>query len=131
MSDLPEKIQTTIDGLRQVQQEMQLLAPCPRLAAIDRASLHEFRVVIDYVRQLLWNFIQLDDADSGENVEDEIRSRRLQRVNEMLHTIEQEVKVRRLAPSPATVTFLNSVQEIADAALERHLSSGAEVEKAS
>jgi hypothetical protein len=85
--------------------------------------------VIDFVRQLLWNYIQADTAQSGHSVDEEVRSLRLQ--TEMLQAIQQEVKVRKLTPTPATVTFLNAVHEIADAALERHSSSGTEIDKAS
>lgn len=129
MSNLPQKIQSVTQELRQVQQEMQ--AAAPKLAPVDAMALREFKAVIDYVRQLLWNYIQADTAQSGQSVEEEVRSLRLQHVTEMLHAIQQEVKARTLAPTPETVTFLNAVQEIADAAFERHSGSGAEVEKAS
>jgi hypothetical protein len=129
MSNLPEKIQSITQELRQVQQEMQ--AAVPEAAQIDTAALREFKAVIDYVRQLLWNYIQADTAHNGQSVEEEVRSLRLQHVTEMLHAIQQEVKVRRLMPTPETVTFLNAVQEIAEAAFERHSGSGSEIEKAS
>lgn len=126
MSNLPEKIQSATLELRQVQEEMQ----APTVAQLDTSALREFKAVIDYVRQLLWNYIQADSTHSGQSVDEEVRSLRLQRVTAMLHAIQQEVRVRKLTPTPATVTFLNAVQEIADAAFERHSGSGA-VEKAS
>jgi hypothetical protein len=129
MSNLPEKIQSAIQELRRVQDEMQAAVPKP--AHIDTGAVRELKGVVDCVRQLLWNFIQADTAQSGQSVEEEVRSLRLQHVTEMLHAIQQEVKVRKLTPTPATVTFLNAVQEIADAAFERHSGSGTEIERAS
>ena len=131
MSNLPEKIQAATQELRQLQEEIQTSPAEPKLAEINTEALREFKAVIDYVRQLLWNYVQADTAQSGHSVDEQVRSLRLQRVTEMLHAIQQEVKVRQLKPNPATVTFLNAVQEIADAAVERHSGSGTEVEKAS
>jgi hypothetical protein len=133
MSKLPEKIQSATRELRGLQQEIQApqSAAGPRLAELDSASLKEFKAVIDYVRQLLWNYIQADNLNRGRDVDEEVLSLRLQRVTEMLHTIQQEVQDRQLAPNPATDSFLNAVQEIADAAFQRHKSSDQDEEKAS
>ena len=130
MSKLPEKIQSATYDLRQLQQEIQspLPAAAPRLAEIDINALKEFKAVIDYVRQLLWTYLQADSVKHGQNVDEEVRSLRLQRVTEMLHTIQQEVQGRQLAPNSATVSFLNAVQEIADAAFQRHTTSTEEAE---
>ena len=136
MSKLPDKIQSATRDLRQLQQEIQSPLPAagPRLAELDTAALKEFKAVIDYVRQLLWTYLQADSLKHGDNVDEEARSLRLQRVTEMLQTIQQEVKGRQLARNSATVSFLNAVQEIADAAFQRHTSSAedaADEEKAS
>lgn len=133
MSKLPDKIQSATRELRQLQEEIQtpLSAAGPRLAELDTAALKEFKAVIDYVRQLLWTYIQADNLKRGRNVDEEVLSLRLQRVTEMLHTIQEEVKNRQLTPNPATVSFLNAVQEIADAAVQRHQISDQDEEKAS
>ena len=133
MSDLPHKIQSATDDLRFLQQTIQLppSASGPRLEEVDSAVLREFKAVIDYVRQLLWTYLQADSIKHGQNVDEEVRSLRLQRVTEMLHTIQQEAKVRQLTPNSATVSFLHVVQEIADAAFQKHSSSDSQVEKAS
>lgn len=133
MSKLPERIHSATRDLRQLQQEIQSPLPAagPRLAEINNADLKEFKAVVDYVRQLLWTYIQADSLKHGQNVDEEVRSLRLQRVTEMLHAIQQEVKVRQLTPNSATVSFLNAVQEIADAAFQRHKASDHEEEKAS
>ena len=133
MSTLPEKIQSATRDLHQLQQEIQSPLPSagPRLAELDTAALVEFKAVIDYVRQLVWTYIQADSLKHGINVDEEVRSLRLQRVTEMLQTIQQEVKVRQLIPNSATVSFLNAVQEIADAAFQKHSTSGQDEEKAS
>ena len=133
MSTLPEKIQRATRDLRRLQQEIQSPLPAagPRLAELDTAALIEFKAVIDYVRQLVWTYIQADSLKHGINVDEEVRSLRLQRVTEMLQTIQQEVKVRQLVPNSATVSFLNAVQEIADAAFQKHSISGQDEEKAS
>jgi len=133
MSTLPEKIQSATRDLRQLQQEIQSPLPAagPRLAELETAALIEFKAVIDYVRQLLWTYIQADSLKHGINVDEEVRSLRLQRVTEMLQTIQQEVKVRQLVPNPATASFLNAVQDIADAAFQKHSTSGQDEEKAS
>ena len=133
MSDLPEKIQSATDDLRVLQQTIQSPLPAagPRLEEIDSAALRELKAVIDYVRQLLWTYLQAESIKHGQNVDEEVRSLRLQRVTEMLHTIQQEAKIRQLTPNSATVSFLHAVQEIADAAFQKHSSSDSDVEKAS
>jgi len=125
MTKLPEKIQSATRELRQLQEEIQSPSPAagPRLAELDVAALKEFKAVVDYVRQLLWTYIQAHDLKRGRSVDEEVLSLRLQRVTEMLHTIQEEVKSRELSANPATVSFLNAVQEIADAAFQRHQSS--------
>jgi len=131
MSNLPEKIQTATRHLRQLQRNLEGgAAAAPRLAEIDMAAVKEFKAVIDYVRQLVWNYIQADTANPA-GADDEIRSLRLQRVTEMLHAIQQEAKSRQLTPSSATASFLNAVQEIADAAFQKHLRNNSDIEKAS
>jgi len=132
MSKLPEKIQSATRELRQLQDEIQTpsSASGPRLAELDADALKEFKAVIDYVRQLLWTYIQADNLKRGPSVDEEALSLRLQRVTEMLHTIQEEVKSQPAA-NPATVSFLNAVQEIADAAFQRHQTSDQDEEKAS
>jgi len=133
MSKLPETIQSATRELRQLQHEIQSPLPAagPRLAELDVAALKEFKAVIDYVRQLLWTYIQADNLKRGRSVDEEVLSLRLQRVTEMLYTIQEEVKSRQLAPNSATVSFLNAVQEIADAAFQRHQISDRDEERAS
>jgi hypothetical protein len=133
MTKLPEKIHTATLDLRQLQQEIQSPLPAsgPRLAELDTAALKEFKAVVDYVRQLLWTYIQADNLKRGKDVDEEVRSLRLKRVTEMLHTIQQETKVRQLTPNSATVSFLNAVQELADAAFQKHRASEQDEEKAS
>ena len=133
MSKLPDKIQSATRELRQLQEEIQSPSPAagPRLAELDVAALKEFKAVIDYVRQLLWTYIQADNLKRGRSVDEEVLSLRLQRITEMLHTIQEEAKSRQLSENPATVSFLNAVQEIADAAFQRHQSTEQDEEKAS
>jgi hypothetical protein len=89
------------------------------LAELDAASLRELKMTVDYVRQLLWNYVETDAHKRGGDSE-ALRSIRLQRVTEMLHSIQEDVKRRDMAESPAAVSFLHAVQEIADAAFEKH-----------
>jgi hypothetical protein len=131
MSHLPEQIQTATQHLQKLQRNIEGgAAAVSRLAEIDMAAVKEFKAVIDYVRQLVWNYIQADSTNRVQ-ADDETRSLRLQRVTEMLHAIQQEAKTRRLTPSPATVSFLNAVQEIADAAFQKHLRTSESIDKAS
>lgn len=132
MSDLPKKIQTATQELRQLQRDIQSPLPAagPRLAEIDSAALKEFKAVMDYVRQLIWTYLQADSREGGLNIDEQVRSLRLQHVTEMLHTIQQEVQGRKLESNPATMSFLNAVQEIADAAFQRH-SPESKIERAS
>jgi len=133
MSDLPHKIQSATEDLRRVRQELESLLPMTptRLEDIDSVALKDFKAAIDHVRQLVWTYIQADSLKQGNNVAEEVRSLRMQRVTEMLQTIQQEVRGRRLTPDPATVSFLHAVQEIADAAFQKHSSSDSDVDKAS
>jgi hypothetical protein len=94
-------------------------------------ALKDFKAAIDHVRQLVWTYIQADSLKQGNNVAEEVRSLRMQRVTEMLQTIQQEVRGRQLTPDPATVSFLHAVQEIADAAFQKHSSSDSDIDKAS
>jgi hypothetical protein len=132
MSDLPKKIQAATQELRQLQRDIQSPLPAagPRLAEIESAALKEFKAVVDYVRRLIWTYLQADSRESGLNIDEQIRSLRLQHVTEMLHTIQQEVQGRKLESNPATMSFLNAVQEIADAAFKRH-SPESKIERAS
>lgn len=124
MSDLSERIQATVRDLRRLQQEIQSPLPASaRLGELDSASLDEFKAVIDYMRQLIWTYLQAESYKKGKNIDEEVRSLRLQRVTEMLHDIQQESKVREFKPNPATASFLHAVQEIADAAFKRHSTS--------
>ena len=132
MSDLPKKIQAATQELRQLQRDIQSPLPAagPRLAEIDSAALKEFKAVMDYVRQLIWTYLQADSQEGGLNIDEQVRSLRLQHVTEMLQTIQQEVQGRKLESNPATMSFLNAVQEIADAAFQRH-SPESKIERAS
>lgn len=125
MSDLPEKIQAAVLDLRRLQQELQspLATSGARLAELDSAAIKELKALVDYFRQLIWTYLQAESQKKGKNIDEEVRSLRLQHVTEMLHTIGQETKVRELAPTPAAMSFLNAVQEIADAAFKRHSTS--------
>jgi hypothetical protein len=135
MSDLSERIQATVRDLRRLQQELESPVPASgtRLAELDSAGLKEFKAIVDYMRQLIWAYLQAENRKKGKNIDEELRSLRLQHVTEMLHDIQQEAKVREFKPTPATVSFLNAVQEIADAAFKRHSASeqGSKNEKAS
>src|SRR5690348_15975878 len=90
MSNLPEKIQSATQELRRLQEEIQTSTLAPKLAEIDSDAVREFKEVIDYVRQFLWNYIQADTAHSGHSVDEEVRSLCLQHVTEMLQAIQQE-----------------------------------------
>ena len=118
MSHLPEKIQSVTQELGQVQQEMQ--AAAPKLAPVDSSAPVSSRQSSITCGSFFGTTLRLIPAHSGHSVKEEVRSLRLQRVTEMLHAIQQEVKARGVTPTPAPVTFLNAVQEIADAAFERH-----------
>ncbi|MBV9075001.1 MAG: hypothetical protein JOZ10_15345 [Acidobacteria bacterium] len=122
MTDLSKKIHAATLELKRLQREMQSPQGTtdPGLTELDSAALEEFKNVIDYVRQLIWTYLQAENLKRGKNIDDEVRSLRLKRVTEMLHSIQQEVKSRELKPSPAAVSFLNAVQEIADEAFQRH-----------
>ena len=133
MSDLPEKIQSAIRDLRRLEQEMQTPLPAlgQRLAELDSAALKEFKGIIDYLRQLIWTHLQAESRKQGHNLDDEVRSLRLQHVTEMLNAIQHEAKGRPLAPNQATDSFLNAVQEIADAAYQKHAPRDSDAKRAS
>ena len=131
MSNLPEKIHAVMQDLRTLQQEIQSVGgKQPRLAEVDSATLKEFHKSVNDLRQLLWNYIQADNLNNGQNLDEEMRSLRLQHVTEMLQSIQRESKVRQFKPNPTTKSFLNAVHQIADAAFERHTSTDSDVEKA-
>jgi hypothetical protein len=131
MTDLVRKIHKATQDLKRLEQDLwprfSEVEDCP-LSELDAASLRELKMTVDYVRQLLWNYVEADAHKRGGNSET-LRSIRLERVTEMLRSIQDDVKRRDVAESPAAVTFLHAVQEIADAAFERH--TAREEEKAS
>jgi biotin operon repressor len=131
MSNLPDEIQSATRHLLEVLQgiESRQALSGSRLAQAEPATLNELKSALDYTRQVLWTYIQAQARSSGADVEAEVQSLRLQRVTEMLHTIQEESNIRPLSENPATVSFLNAVHEIADAAFERH--AGPVAEKAS
>jgi hypothetical protein len=133
MSDLANRIHAVTLDLRSLQQEIQSPLPAsePPLDELESAALKEFKTVIDYVRQLIWTYLKAESLKEGQDIDDEVRSLRLQHVTEMLHTIQQEAKIRQLKPNPETASFLNAVQEIADAAVKRHTLADPEAKKAS
>lgn len=133
MSDLTEKIQAATKDLQRLQKEIQSPLPAsgPRLAELDFQQLKEFKAVVDYVRQLVWTYLSAESRKQGQNVDETVRSLRLQHVTEMLTAIQHEVKERQLEANPATISFLNAVQEIADAAFQRYAPRDSEEERAS
>ena len=134
MSDLPKKIQLATNDLRRLQQEIQTPLPAagPRLGELDSAALKEFKAAVDYMRQLIWTYLEVESRKKdSRSLDEEVRSLRLQHVTEMLHTIQDEVKERQLEPNPATASFLQAVQEIADAAFQRYSPADSEKKRAS
>jgi hypothetical protein len=84
------------------------------------------------MRQLIWTYLEVESRKKdGRSLDEEVRSLRLQHVTEMLHTIQDEAKVRQLEPNPATASFLQAVQEIADAAFQRYSPPDKEKKRAS
>jgi hypothetical protein len=120
MSALPKMIQVATRELREIQQQLQATPDERTLSSLDSQALSDFKAAVDYVRQLLWVYIEAGAAKKGQNVNDAMRRLRLQRVTEMLQTIQEDVKSRHLAHNPTTDSFLHVVQEIADAAMEKH-----------
>lgn len=133
MSTLPKTIQSVTEELRHVQHEIQSSTPAAgtKLSEVDSAALKEFKATIDYVRQLIWTYLQADRRRQGEDFDEEILSLRMQRVTEMLQAIQQEAKTRQITTNSAAVSFLHAVQEIADAAFQRHSTPDSDIGKAS
>ena len=126
MSDLSGKIHSVTTDLRDLQQELQSPDSQAELVEMNSAALKQLKDAVDYLRQLLWTYIQRNSRKQGTDVEEQVRSLRLEHVTEMLQDIQQEIKNRQLSPSPAASSFMNVVQEIADAAYERHSRTGSD-----
>lgn len=120
MNKLPKMIQVATRELRQIQEQFQCIPDENTLAHLDSEALHQFKAAVDYTRQLLWTYIEAGAGRKGHKVNDTVRRLRLERVTEMLHTIQEDVKRRHLAHNPTTESFLHVVHEIADAAMEKH-----------
>lgn len=120
MSTLPKMIQVATRELREIQQQLQSIPDKSTLTDLDSQALQDFKAAVDYMRQLLWTYIEAGSGDKAQNVDDALRRLRLQRVTEMLQTIQEDVKRRQLVPNRTTESFLHVVQEIADAAMEKH-----------
>ena len=129
MTELAKKIHQATQDLKRLEQELRphMLSRVEdsSVAEPESASIRELKMTVDYVRQLLWNYVETDPDKRGAHAE-ELRSIRLQRVTEMLHSIQEDVKRRNMAASPAEASFLHAVQEIADAAFEKHTASDEE-----
>ena len=120
MSTLPKMIQVATRELREIQQQLQSIPDKSTLSDLDSQALQDFKAAVDYMRQLLWTYIEAGSSSKSQNVDEALRRLRLQRVTEMLQTIQEDVKRRHLAHNPTTESFLHVVQEIADAAMEKH-----------
>lgn len=129
MSTLPKMIQVATRELREIQQQLQCTPDKSTLAYLDSQALHEFKAAVDFMRQLLWAYIEAGAGKKEQNLNDAVRRLRLERVTEMLQTIQEDVKRRQLAHNPTTELFLHAVHEIADAAMEKHVTRAATLHK--
>jgi hypothetical protein len=108
--------------LRQIQQQLQSAPDQSTFSYLDSPALHEFKAAVDYTRQLLWAYMAAGNG-KAQSVNSAMRLLRLERVTEMLQSIQEDVRHRQLAHNPATKSFLHAVHEIADAAMEKHVLS--------
>ena len=95
MSALPKMIQVATRELREIQQQLQATPNESTISDLDSQALRDFKAAVDYIRQLLWAYIEAGAGrNKGKSVDDAVRRLRLQRVTEMLQTIQEDVKGR-------------------------------------
>jgi hypothetical protein len=89
------------------------------------SCLEELKAAVDGMRHVLWSYVEAS-AGRRSDVAQALQTVRMQRVTEMLRTLQADVQQARLAPSSDTANFIEMVTQVAQATMERHREPRAE-----
>ena len=125
MSDILERIQRVVCDLRAIEKELSVLSESEmaseeRLQELDyllrHDITHQFKLALDSMRELLWLYFDQISKTNGVPAEDALRSFRLRRITDMLHTLRQSSESMRAATAMGTAettSFLSEIQHFA------------------
>lgn len=125
MSDILERIQRVVGDLRAIEKELSALtkselASEARMQELDyllrHDVTHQLKLALDSMRELLWLYFEQLSKSNGVPAEDALRSFRMRRITDMLHTLRQSSESMRAATvpgTPETTSFLDEIQNFA------------------
>ncbi len=87
---------------------------------LEPATIDPFKAVVDEMRLMLWSYIEAGSKDSPQGLEAKVQSVRMQRVTNMLKTIQPEVGSPSTAALPGAATFFELIHDIAHNTIDRH-----------
>jgi hypothetical protein len=132
MSKLAQSIHRAIDDLKVIKAELETAAD-PKAPAQEKnrilqdaqamPMLFELKTLVDHMRHLLWAYMEANAASghaSSRDVEAKLQSVRMQRVTEMLKTLQPDVASPSTAALPEASTFFDLIQDIAHSTVDRH-----------
>ena len=131
MSDLTDRIRRAIDDLQAIKNQLEAAADPRASQGKDRIlqdpetmpRLRELKTLVDHMRHLLWAYMEAESAAGGAtaaSVEAKLQSVRMQRVTEMLKTLQPDVGSESTAALPEASTFFDLIQDIAHSTVDRH-----------
>lgn len=127
MSELSIRIRRVTEDLKAIQRELSDAAGGPAQhreevmeEMLNAEMVQEFKSAVDQMRHLLWAYIETQSQTRPEVRGNAIRDLRMQRVTEMLRVLQPTVAESREDDTPATLSFLEVVQSIANSAMDDH-----------
>ena len=122
MKDIQARLKTLATQLRDLEQELGLRAKDNHgeLDDLDEAALRDFKDAIDGVRHMIWPYVEAAAARTND-VDSTLQRYRMQRVTDMLQNLKSRVETPDLEDAPEVRSFFSNIQQIATAAVEKHL----------
>jgi molecular chaperone GrpE (heat shock protein) len=127
VSDITARIRRVTEDLQALQAELDEAtrkASAQRHAAVDELVegdlLDDLKNAVDNVRHFLWSYIEAT-TENPADLRSAMQGYRMQRVTEMLRLLKAEPQ---LAQSQQAHSFLEELNNIAHAAVERHAEEG-------
>ncbi len=132
MSKLAQSIHRAIDDLKVIKAELEAAAD-PKAPAQEKnrviqdtqamPMLRDLKTLVDHMRHLLWAYMEANASSghaSAHDVQAKLQSVRMQRVTEMLKTLQPDVAAESTAALPEAATFFELIHDIAHTTVDRH-----------
>ncbi len=127
---IAERIQRVTEDLRTIQAELSGLSTEAHLLEekhllveklLRPDMLADLKTAVDNLRRFLWDYLDLAAGESGKKGADyALQSYRLQRVTEMLRSLEHRTAHEGFEPLPEQYSFFEEIQHIAHDAMEKY-----------